>query len=230
MTAPPSRSGDRTGLAPSRRAALITCVTAAALFVVLAFLVGGHWGPLERLDAHTARRLNDFIAPRSGQTHAWRLVSDIINPAALRGLLLIAALALILRGDLRRALLCVATSIGSLVIVSAVKGVVDRPRPVVPDPVAYAPGASFPSGHALTSAAAALCMIALAWTTPRLRVPVVVLAALVALAVGFSRIVLGVHFVSDVVGGWLAATALVAGLLIALPEPGPDAVRDRATG
>jgi membrane-associated phospholipid phosphatase len=88
----------------------------------------------------------------------------------------------------------------------------------VPVPVAHAPGASFPSGHATTAAAAALVVIVLTWPhlAGRARWLVASGAALVAVAVSFSRLILGVHFLSDVVGGCLAAAAVVFGLVALL--------------
>ncbi len=207
----------RVGLPAARRTAAVAALVATVLFVLLAFLVAGHWSPLERLDGRTARRLNDYIAVRSSQAHAWQLGSDVLAPTVLRVALLIAAAVLRLRRDTRRALLCAATAVGSLVVDSAVKLIVGRPRPVVPHPVAHAAGASFPSGHALTSAATAICVVAIAWAGRRLRLAVAVVAGGLAVAVGFSRLILGVHFVSDVVGGWLGAVALGAGLIVLLP-------------
>lgn len=65
---------------------------------------------------------------------------------------------------------------------------------------------SFPSGHAMGSATLACVLIAMAWGT-RWRWPVVVLAGTFVLAVGLSRVYLGVHFPSDILAGWAAATA-----------------------
>jgi membrane-associated phospholipid phosphatase len=214
MSPAPRRWGE---WSTEHRSAAIVGVVAAALSVVLGLLVANHWAPLERLDTRTARHLNDYIAGRSAQAHAWRLVSDILAPAVLRAGLLVGAAVLLLRHDVRRALFCAATAAGSLAIVAVVKAIVGRPRPVMAHSVARAAGESFPSGHALTSAATAICLVGLVWARRSLRVPVAVAAAGLTFAVGFSRIILGVHYVSDVVGGWLMATALVAGLLVLVP-------------
>ncbi|WP_405364673.1 phosphatase PAP2 family protein [Kitasatospora sp. NBC_00039] len=94
-----------------------------------------------------------------------------------------------------------------------------RPRPPVADWVAASPsGYSYPSGHAFTAAAAAGL---LAWAVLRggrrrpWTVLLVGLLGLVAVAVGLSRIYLGVHWPFDVVGGWLLA-ALWLGLTLPL--------------
>ena len=92
--------------------------------------------------------------------------------------------------------------------VSVLKDAAGRPRPPLADPGVQALGslpdsASFPSGHSATAFAAA---VAVGLLCPRLRVPLLALAALVAL----SRVYLGVHYWSDVAAG----TAL--GVLIGL--------------
>jgi undecaprenyl-diphosphatase len=81
-----------------------------------------------------------------------------------------------------------------------------RPPLVYPDPkplVAVPHSGAFPSGHTTTAFA---CATVLAWASPRLVVPAFVLAA----AIGFSRIYVGVHWPLDVLGG--AVLGVLAGL------------------
>jgi undecaprenyl-diphosphatase len=84
----------------------------------------------------------------------------------------------------------------------------------LPDPVAHANGMSFPSGHAqsATVAAAVLLLVFLpALRGARRRLAVVVAVAFVA-AIGFARVALGVHYVSDVLAGYALGAAWVAAM------------------
>ncbi|MFF1908799.1 phosphatase PAP2 family protein [Kitasatospora sp. NPDC058218] len=94
-----------------------------------------------------------------------------------------------------------------------------RPRPPMADWVAASPsGYSYPSGHAFTAAVAAGLLV---WAVLRgtrrgpWAVVVVAVSGLAAVAVGLSRVYLGVHWPFDVVGGWLLA-ALWLGLTLPL--------------
>jgi undecaprenyl-diphosphatase len=106
-----------------------------------------------------------------------------------------------------------AASVGlAALAVTLLKDTADRLRPPLADAhvqalVAIPQSASFPSGHAATAFAAAT---ALALLVPRLRVPALAVAALVA----FSRVYLGVHYVLDVVAG--ATLGIAVGVSVAL--------------
>jgi undecaprenyl-diphosphatase len=96
-----------------------------------------------------------------------------------------------------------------------------EPDPITREPVSY----SFPSGHATVSFA---CAVVLAAAVPRLAVPLYVLAA----AIAWSRVVTGVHYPLDVLGGALLGIAV--GLLVtrlrrvARALPRPPATRRRS--
>jgi undecaprenyl-diphosphatase len=83
-----------------------------------------------------------------------------------------------------------------------------RPRPLLwqhVNPHSW----SFPSGHAFATLCLILLLVALFWRhlAGWLRRVAVVLALLLAFGIGMSRVYLGVHYPSDVAGGWLAALA-----------------------
>ena len=83
---------------------------------------------------------------------------------------------------------------------------------------------SFPSGHAMASATLAMAIIMLCWPT-RARWWVTIVAIVLAVLVGVSRIYLGVHYPSDILTGWIASIAWVVGIheLIVRKAPVPPA-------
>jgi len=96
-----------------------------------------------------------------------------------------------------------------------------RPRPDLPEPLLHPLTFSLPSGHAMNSMIAygMLTFILLRiWKPARaLTTAIIMMAALLIAGVGFSRVYLGVHYISDVVAGFAIGVFWV-GLCIALTE------------
>lgn len=99
---------------------------------------------------------------------------------------------------------------GGLLLSTILKFVFHRARPLTAAEFMTHPSYSFPSGHAMNSMITYgfLALLLLDRVRERGRRAGIALAALVVIgAIGFSRVYLGVHFVTDVVGGWLAGAA-----------------------
>lgn len=104
--------------------------------------------------------------------------------------------------------------VGSALLNIGAKQAFQRDRPSLWESIAPETGTfSFPSGHAMGSMTLVAVAIALAWRT-RWRWPVLLAGGGFALLVGTSRVYLGVHYPSDIIGGWCAALAWVVGLYL----------------
>jgi membrane-associated phospholipid phosphatase len=195
-------------------AGLVGTLVAAVTFALLLFLVRAGWAPLRRLDTGAAEMFNRIDAAQPGLTKAAEVVSDVFDPNVFRIALTVIALVYLIHGDRHHAIWLVVTVFGGAALGVALKEIVGRARPVLPDPVSTAPGMSFPSGHALgaTIGCCLLLLISLRFLPRRSRVAAVIVAALIVGTVALARVVLGVHFVSDVLAGitlgmgWVAVT------------------------
>jgi undecaprenyl-diphosphatase len=125
----------------------------------------------------------------------------------------ITAVVLWRRGQRRHAVWAVVTVAVGGTLDTPLKELFARARPVFDVPVATAPGYSFPSGHALNTMIVGAGAVILGWSATRSRPPAraALLAGATALVLvtGFDRVGLGVHYPSDVVGGWLIGLATV---------------------
>ncbi len=211
-------SPPRPRLDPDARGGLRLTLTAvggllvAVPFALILLLVVDHWGPLQRLDHAVANNLNGFAYKHSTYVSAMRALSDIVSPADFEVVALVVGVVLFVKHQPRLATWLLVTVYGGGLLSTLVKLAVDRKRPLVEHPVAHALSASFPSGHALgvLVGTGALLLVGLPFVTHRLRPVLIGVGVLLVLAVGYSRLGLGVHYLSDVLGGYLLGAGWLA--------------------
>jgi undecaprenyl-diphosphatase len=197
------------------------------LAVLLGFagLVGGVWffcgiagemmeGDTQAIDQRLllAMRHRGDLSPL-GSPSVQDAARDITALGGVTVLTLVAAMTggfLFLDGKRRMALFVYGSVAGGAILDSILKGFFQRPRPDLVPHAAYASSTSFPSGHSMLSAVTYLTLGALlARSHPRNAVKAyfILLAALLTLLVGVSRVYLGVHWPTDVLAGWTAGAS-----------------------
>jgi undecaprenyl-diphosphatase len=184
------------------------------LFAVLALLVAGDTAVV-RLDRWISNGCYHFTVDHPGVHRAFRFVTDLGDGRFLNWVGLLSVVALLVRREWFRALVWAAGQLASWWIVPALKGVFERKRPEFADLDSF----SFPSGHSFGAAVVYGLLALLAvrvWHRSRWRWPIAGGLAAVIVLVGLSRIMLGVHYFSDVLAGiglglgwafWCAALA-----------------------
>lgn len=198
------RAGSRLALG------LIGALAVLAAAVPLGILVRAEHPGLVAADLEASRAAERAAQGSDALLATARAVTYLGDPWLLSGTAALVAVLLLRAGRRRLALFVVVARVGAMVLSSGLKAIVDRARPVFDEPVATALGGSFPSGHALGSAAFyAMLAVVLA---PRLSRSGPLLAAATAAAglVATSRVLLGVHFPSDVAAGLLIGWGWVA--------------------
>jgi len=181
----------------------------AVPFSILLLLVTAKSDPMLHLDHDTASSLISFAVVHPAFTSAMKVISSIGSPTGWWIVLTPVFGWLVYRRLPRLAVFLAVTGLGSSLLNRLTKAAVDRARPHLPDPVAAAHGTSFPSGHAqaATVGCGILVLIFVPVVRHAWRAWLYAGAALVVALIGFSRIALGVHYVSDVLGGIVLGTA-----------------------
>ena len=220
---------------------LLAELAAIALLIVAFVWIGSAIGELDPGAFDRAILLalrhapDDPIGSRDVEVAVMHL--SALGSGAVTTLIVLIAIAFFaLAGRWRYALLVAACALGTLLAMELLKSLYARSRPTVVTQLDPPGGLSFPSGHSMISAALYLTLgvlIARAMPTRRLRVFAIATAAFLAILVGLSRIYLGVHYPTDVLGGWTAGLtwALICGVAVrhlgkrragGVPETGDD--------
>jgi undecaprenyl-diphosphatase len=183
---------------------LVGVIAAALVFAVLLVLVRLQWLPLESVDHGAAASINRLIAGDHAVVTVVKAVTLLGSTAVVSVVTGLAAVGLALRKRWKLAIYLVVTGAGALTLDPVLKSLVGRLRPVVTHPIAYGTGNSFPSGHSLGSTVCygALLLVFLPAARGRWRPTFIAVVITLVAVIGISRILLGVHFLSDVLGGW----------------------------
>jgi membrane-associated phospholipid phosphatase len=152
-------------------------------------------------------------------TDVFRAITWLGNVPTLLAITLLAVGIFWRRRERADAVFVALAFLGAQVLSNGMKLGFRRERPFFPDPLATESTYSFPSGHALVSLAvygSVALVLAQRLPTRGRRILAVTAAAALVAAIGFSRLYLGVHFLSDVLAGYAAGVAWLALLYLAL--------------
>ena len=111
-----------------------------------------------------------------------------------------------LRHKYKQALIIGSTVAGAALLNLVLKLLFERARPDLWEQLVVETSFSFPSGHAMISAAIALSVIYVCWKT-RYRYPALIIGSLFIIIIGLSRLYLGVHYPTDILAGWCVSGA-----------------------
>jgi YegS/Rv2252/BmrU family lipid kinase len=194
----------------------------AVLFVVLGLVTGFSRAPLGGFD-DLGRTAEHWARDHDGLVRVLRWIEDGFDTIGITILTLLLAVPLWLRRHRRAAIYTVLVVLSTVLLYTWVKILYGRDRPTWQDPLGQLSSKSFPSGHAGSTAALAGVVIVLTFMLVRrssLRRLIYTATVLVVLVVGLDRVLLGRHFPTDVIGGWLLGAALTL-LLLAVYSPLP---------
>lgn len=187
---------------PRSALAIPLALAAAAVYALMWVAYSRQWVWLHSIDWLLLNSAHDAAVKHPLWVGFWDGLSFALGPVPMRLLGTAAAVAALLRRNVRAALVLLACGPLSGLVTTAAKGLANRTRPstmLVP-----ASSTSFPSGHALEAAAGLLAILAfllpmLSLAKGRIAAAVVVVCIV---AVGIARVALNVHHPSDVLAGW----------------------------
>lgn len=205
MSTAPDQASRREHFALWSALGLVPVVAFGAGLLIVVALVVSQWSPLKELDMAAVDALNDVVKDKPKLVQSLDVLTTLGGFATSSTVLATLALGLLIRRETELALFVTITGLGIAVLTFGTKEIVERVRPVLEVPVATTGGHSFPSGHSLAATVTygVLLLVFLPLVRRRWRPAVVGVFAAVVILVGVTRVALGVHFPSDVAGGWL---------------------------
>jgi len=182
----------------------------------------------DAFDAWGLRLWREADLSHTGPAWVLEAVRDV---TALGGVTLRVSITLVAVGMLawlrlrREAIVLALTVAGGWAFNTALKWLFSRERPSLVPHLTEAGGHSFPSGHSFNSAAGFIATaLAFAALSPHrgVRLTLIAGALMLSALIAFSRVMLGVHYPTDILAGWLGGTgwAFMASALLHRPQTG----------
>lgn len=210
---------------------LVAALGAPWMFLSIADEV--HEGETDAIDRHLLLALRSAADPTDPIGPRWfeesmRDITALGGFTVLTVTVIVAALMLVFHERRREAAVFALTVVAAQISSELLKVLYDRPRPSLVAHGSYVYSQSFPSGHSALAAATFFTLatvVASVEAKRRTKALIYGLATLLVVAVGISRVYLGVHWPTDVLGGWAlgASWALVAWIILAWMKVRPRA-------
>src|SRR4051794_4444868 len=224
---PSSPRSDVDRARPRLLVGVAAAVVSAVPVVLLALVVRDASSAVVRFDQRVVTATTGFALRHEAVKSAAEIGAYVLHPFVFRFAVLGVAIWLWRRDARSAALWAAVTMVVGTLLGGLLKLLVSRARPSLDDPVAVASGFSFPSGHALNAALGVCLLCVLLWRPLERRgrhVALVAVGVLLVVLTGLDRLLLGVHFPSDVAAGWVVGGLVVASSWVAF---GP-VLRERA--
>jgi len=163
-----------------------------------------------RWDLAAADRVHSVVTP--GGTRVFDWITRVGSPNSMTWMTIVVCVVLFTSRRLQLGIVWIAAIAGGSALERIIKSLVHRTRPEYAGHYLASGSYSFPSGHATLSFLGVAMLLYTLIATDRLTAPLLRRGAILAgalwiLLVGLSRIYLGVHFPSDVLGGYMIAAA-----------------------
>ncbi|MDD5370493.1 MAG: phosphatase PAP2 family protein [Anaerolineaceae bacterium] len=169
-------------------------------------------------------RFGSWVISRAtpGKDKLFHLLTNLGKYTLIRNVSFLICLWLVSQRDWLRALMLVVLVASATLLSQWLQRMVSRVRPNFPQNFLYGVEYSFPSGHTMLATAFYLMIAYLGWVYASGSIAgwmILLFSVGLILLVGFSRIYLGVHFMTDVLGGWIAGVLLFFMVLLAGTVP-----------
>jgi membrane-associated phospholipid phosphatase len=211
---------------PRKAWLLASAVLAVAVYAMLWIGYASHWNWVTTVDSSLLEIMHRHGVAHPGWVTAWNVFCTVLGPTAFRLLALAVIIFSLVRRNVRVAMFLVISVELSGLITEIAKYAASRPRPLTA--LVSAPSSSFPSGHALGVMVGVLALLTVVLPIARrpLRAWLVALGAVTVIAIGIGRVVLNVHYPSDVLAGWAFGYAYFVACLLMVPPSRPVNVTD----